>query len=89
MSRCEIVPALCAEYQDASLTGDWARAREINERLQPLHDALFCEPSPAPAKYALSLLGYCEPEARLPILPLSEASKAKVKAAMTACGLYE
>lgn len=80
-------PALCARMQAASLQGNLAAANEINDRLMPLHEAMFCEPSPAPAKYAASLLGLCGPEARLPVPPLSDAGKARVKAAMAHAGL--
>ncbi|WP_019961676.1 4-hydroxy-tetrahydrodipicolinate synthase [Woodsholea maritima] len=82
-----VAPSLCAQYQEASLKGDFVRAREINARLQTLNEAMFCEPSPAPVKYALSLLGLCGPEARLPIIPLSDSAKARVEAAMKVCGL--
>jgi 4-hydroxy-tetrahydrodipicolinate synthase len=52
----------------------------------PLHDAMFCEPSPAPVKYAMSLLGFCTPEVRLPMVELTEAGRAQVRAAMQGCG---
>lgn len=82
-----IAPRLCAEFQDACTKGDYATARELHERLMPLHDVLFCETSPAPVKYAASLLGRCEETCRLPLAPVSETSKAKVRAAMTKAGL--
>jgi 4-hydroxy-tetrahydrodipicolinate synthase len=53
----------------------------------PLHDAMFCEPSPAPAKYGASLLGHCTPEVRLPLIDLTETGQAVVKTAMKGCGL--
>ena len=53
----------------------------------PLHDALFCEPSPAPVKYAASQLGLCTDEVRMPLLPATEAARAKVRAAMEAAGV--
>ncbi|MCC6919704.1 MAG: 4-hydroxy-tetrahydrodipicolinate synthase [Alphaproteobacteria bacterium] len=80
-------PELCAKMQAASLAGDLQAANVINDKLMALHDAMFCEPSPAPAKYACSLLGLCGDEARLPVGPLSDAGKARVKAAMTTAGL--
>lgn len=80
-------PELCARMQDASLQGNLAAANEINDKLMALHEAMFCEPSPAPAKYACSLLGLCEEEARLPVGPLTDAGKARVKAAMASAGL--
>lgn len=82
-----VAPRLCADFQNACTKGDYAKARELQDRLMPLHEVLFCETSPAPAKYAASLLGLCEETCRLPLAPLSETSKAKVRAAMTAAGL--
>jgi 4-hydroxy-tetrahydrodipicolinate synthase len=82
-----IAPRLCADFQNACTKGDYAKARELHERLMPLHDTLFCETSPTPVKYAASLLGKCEETVRLPLAPLSESSKAKVRAAMTKAGL--
>ncbi len=80
-------PRLCADMQAASLAGDLTRANAINDRLMALHEAMFCEPSPAPAKYAASLLGLCGEEARLPVVSLTEAGRARVKAAMASAGL--
>ena len=77
-----VAPALCAAMQEASLAGDYAGARGINEKLADLHKALFIEPSPAPTKYALSLLGLCAPDIRLPLVELSDGAKAAVRAAM-------
>jgi 4-hydroxy-tetrahydrodipicolinate synthase len=82
-----VAPRLCADFQKACQSGDYSKARELHERLMPLHEELFCETSPAPVKYALSLMGKCEPDCRLPLAPLSEASKARVRAAMTRVGL--
>ncbi len=82
-----VAPRLCSEFQIACAKGDYATARELHERLMPLHDTLFCETSPSPVKYAASLLGKCEETVRLPLAPLSETSKAKVRAAMTKVGL--
>jgi 4-hydroxy-tetrahydrodipicolinate synthase len=82
-----VAPRLCSQFQIACAKGDYATARELHERLMPLHDTLFCETSPAPVKYAASLLGKCEETVRLPLAPLSETSKAKVRAAMTKAGL--
>ena len=69
------------------MRGDFATARELQDRLMPLHDALFCEPSPAPAKYAASLLGLCHNEVRAPMMPLTEAGQGRVRDAMIAVGL--
>jgi 4-hydroxy-tetrahydrodipicolinate synthase len=82
-----VAPRLCADFQKACQAGEFTKARELHERLMPLHEELFCETSPAPVKYALSLMGKCEPDCRLPLAPLSEASKARVRAAMTRVGL--
>jgi 4-hydroxy-tetrahydrodipicolinate synthase len=73
--------------QEATLKGEFAAARAIDDRLAPLHKALFIEPSPAPAKFACSLLGLCTDEVRLPLLVCSDAAKAQIKSAMTHAGL--
>jgi 4-hydroxy-tetrahydrodipicolinate synthase len=74
--------------QEASLRGDYAEARRINDTLARLHRAMFLEPSPAPAKYALSLLGLCENELRLPLVPVqSQVVKDEIKAAMQEAGV--
>ncbi|MAC46370.1 MAG: 4-hydroxy-tetrahydrodipicolinate synthase [Oceanospirillum sp.] len=77
-----VAPALCAQLHEACDRGDFASALEIQDRLAPLHNALFSEPSPAGVKYAASLLGLCGEEARLPIVEMSETGKERVKAAM-------
>ena len=82
-----VAPKLCAQMQEATLSGDYAAARAIDDKLAALHKALFCEPSPAPAKYACSLLGLCADELRLPMTPCTDAGKALVKSAMTQAGL--
>lgn len=82
-----VAPGLCARLQDATRQGAFDAAREIDDLLAPLHRALFVEPSPAPAKYACSLLGLCSDEVRLPLLACSDAAKAQVRAAMTHAGL--
>ena len=82
-----VAPRLCSEFQSACLKGDWKAAREIQDRLMPLHDALFCETSPGPVKYAASRLGLCSAETRLPLVPIAEESKKKVDAALVSAGL--
>src|SRR4051812_47002559 len=82
-----VAPRLCAEFQAACAAGDYAKAREYQDRLMPLHDALFCETSPAPVKYAASLLGLCSAEVRLPLVEASDSARATVKAAMQKAGL--
>ena len=82
-----VTPKLCAEFQDACLRGAFDRARELQDKLMPLHDALFCEPSPAPVKFALSLLGHATPEVRLPLVELTEAGRTRIHEAMRHAGL--
>jgi 4-hydroxy-tetrahydrodipicolinate synthase len=82
-----IAPALCSEFQLACLGGNFKRALEIQDRLMPLHDALFVESNPGPVKYAASKLGLCNGETRLPLAPLAPASKKKVDEAIAAVGL--
>jgi len=77
-----VAPRASAEFQDACLAGDYAKALAIQDRLMVLHDALFCEASPAPTKYAASLLGLCDDEVRLPIVPMSGKGRETVRAAM-------
>jgi 4-hydroxy-tetrahydrodipicolinate synthase len=83
-----IAPALCSEFQLACLGGNFKRALELQDRLMPLHDALFVESSPGPVKYAAEKLGLCSGETRLPLAPLAASSKAKVDAALAKVGLF-
>jgi 4-hydroxy-tetrahydrodipicolinate synthase len=78
-----VAPYLCAAMQRACLHDNYRDAIAIQRKLMPLHQALFAEPSPAGVKYAVSLLGHCEPECRLPIVPLSDATKATIRSAMS------
>jgi 4-hydroxy-tetrahydrodipicolinate synthase len=82
-----VAPRLCAEFQSACLRGDYAAALTLQDKLLPLHMNLFIETNPAPAKYALSLLGKCADTVRLPMVPLSETSKVAVRDAMVHAGL--
>ena len=82
-----IAPALCSEFQLACLGSNFKRALEIQDRLMPLHDALFVESNPGPVKYAAEKLGLCSGETRLPLAPLAPASKAKVDAALAKVSL--
>lgn len=82
-----VAPRLCAQLQEATLKGDYAAALAINDRLQPLHAALFSDTSPGPTKYALHRLGRMTTEVRLPITAPSAASKAAVDAALAHAGL--
>ena len=82
-----IAPRLCADMQAAWRTGDMDKAQELNIRLIPVHDALFCETSPGPVKYAASLLGLCTPEVRLPLVGIADISKRRVEVALRQSGL--
>jgi 4-hydroxy-tetrahydrodipicolinate synthase len=82
-----IAPALCAHFHNAYASGDLPTARAINDRLMAVHDALFCETSPGPVKYAASLLGLCQYEFRLPLVPISKANEKVVEEAMKGAGL--
>jgi len=82
-----VAPRLCAEFQDACMGGDFGRALALQDRLTLLHDAMFCEASPGPVKFALSVLGHCSDEVRLPIVPASESARARIRDAMAAAGL--
>ncbi|MDB5408054.1 MAG: 4-hydroxy-tetrahydrodipicolinate synthase [Rhodospirillales bacterium] len=82
-----IAPALCAELHQAWQRGDLAAAQRLNERLAPLHDAMFCEASPGPVKYAASLLGKATAETRLPLCEIADESKDRVAAALRSVGL--
>jgi 4-hydroxy-tetrahydrodipicolinate synthase len=82
-----VAPRLCAEFQNATLNGDYRTALKLQDRLMPLHTALFVETSPAPIKYAVSLLGHCQADIRLPLVEPSEACRKQVRAAMVHAGL--
>jgi 4-hydroxy-tetrahydrodipicolinate synthase len=82
-----IAPKLCSDFQNAVAAGDFATALDLHDRLMPLHRALFVEASPGPIKYAAGLMGLCSDEMRLPMVPISAASRDRVKAAMTEVGL--
>ncbi len=82
-----VAPRLCAQFQVAILGGDFRTALAINDRLYPLHAALFSDASPGPTKYALARLGKMAPDVRLPIVPPSAVSRAAVDAALAHAGL--
>jgi 4-hydroxy-tetrahydrodipicolinate synthase len=82
-----IAPALCSEFQLACLAGNFRLALQLQDRLMPLHDALFVESNPGPVKYAASKLGLCNGDTRLPLAPLTAASRKKVDDALAAVGL--
>lgn len=82
-----IAPRLCSELQEACLGGDYAKALTIQDRLMPLHTAIFLETNPSPTKYALSILGRMSDEARLPLVGITEPTRNAVKKAMVHAGL--
>ena len=82
-----VAPRLCAEFQEASLAGDRDRAIALQDRLFPLHSALFVEPNPGAAKYALSLLGRVKNVQRSPLVPIAPETEALVRDAMSHAGL--
>ena len=84
---CNVAPGPLARMQEATLAGDYATALEIQDRLMPLHQAIFAEPGLVGAKYALSLLGRCSDEVRLPLVPAGEGTRSMIKDAMRHAGL--
>ena len=82
-----VAPKLCAEFQTACLAGDYSAALKYQDRLTPLHRALFLEPSPAPAKFALSLLGHMRDDVRMPLVTIGSDTREEVEFAMRYAGL--
>lgn len=82
-----VAPKLCAEFQAATLAGDFAKALDYQDRLMPLHEAIFIEPGLVGAKYGLSRLGLCSEEVRSPLTGLEDSTKAAIDAAMKHAGL--
>ena len=80
-------PKLCAELQNACLAGDYATALDLQDKLMPLHQAIFTEPGLVGAKYAMSQLGLCSDEVRLPLTPLTESTKGLIRNALRHAGL--
>ncbi len=82
-----VAPRLCAEFQAATLAGNYTKALAYQDRLMPLHEAIFIEPGLVGAKYGLSLLGLCSEDVRLPLVRLTDGTKDRIKAAMQFAGL--
>lgn len=82
-----VAPRLCAEFQAATLAGDYAKALEYQDKLMPLHEAIFIEPGLVGAKYGLSKLGLCSEDVRSPLTGLEDSTKAAIDAAMLHAGL--
>ena len=82
-----VAPKLCKEFQEACIAGDYSTALVYQDRLMPLHRALFLEPSPAPTKYALSRLGHMREDVRSPIVSVGPETRAEVDSAMRHAGL--
>jgi 4-hydroxy-tetrahydrodipicolinate synthase len=82
-----VAPRPCAALQEACFAGDYAEALRLQDRLTPLHAAIFLEPGVSGAKHGLSLLGRCEEKVRLPLLPVGPATGAAIKAAMVHAGV--
>jgi 4-hydroxy-tetrahydrodipicolinate synthase len=82
-----VAPRLCTEFQAACLKGNFAAALKVQDKLTPLHINLFVETSPAPIKYAMSLIGKCANTVRLPMVPASEKAQTAVRQAMVYAGL--
>lgn len=82
-----IAPKQCAELQEATLAGDFVKAKEINSKIAKLHDVMFAETSPSPAKYAAKLLGICDGSLRLPMVEVSKNTKALIETELRNCGL--
>jgi 4-hydroxy-tetrahydrodipicolinate synthase len=82
-----VAPKLCAQFQEACLEGAFEKALQLQDRLGPLHDAMFVEASPAPVKFAASLLGLCTDEVRLPLMPATDDARSRMRQAMQAAGI--
>ncbi|WP_445678352.1 4-hydroxy-tetrahydrodipicolinate synthase [Radicibacter daui] len=82
-----VAPKLCSQLHEAWQQGAMETFNALRDRLMPIHKAMFCEPSPAPAKFGLSLIGKSSPSVRLPLVPLTEAGQVQVRKAMESAGL--
>jgi len=84
-----VAPRLCSDFQNACMAGDFKRALDLQDRLMPLHEVLFIETNPAPVKYAVSRLGFCSAEMRLPMVPVSDATRKAVDSVLMDLGLID
>lgn len=84
-----VAPRLCAEFQNACMAGDFKKALALQDRLMPLHEVLFIETNPAPVKYAVSRLGFGTSDMRLPMVPVSDASRKAIDAVLLGLGLID
>ncbi|MCB1487599.1 MAG: 4-hydroxy-tetrahydrodipicolinate synthase, partial [Bauldia sp.] len=82
-----VAPKMVSEFHDACLAGDYQKALGYQDRLMPLHKALFLEPNPSGAKYALSVLGKMTDDMRLPMVKVSEPTQTAIRSAMVHAGL--
>jgi len=82
-----VAPKLCAEFQEACMAGNYARALELQDKLMPLHTSLFIEANPCPTKYALARLGLCAEDVRLPLVPVQQATRDAMDVALAHAGL--
>lgn len=84
-----VAPKLCAQFQNACMQGNFSAALELQDKLMPLHTALFVESNPCPTKYALARLGLCQDDVRLPMVPIQSATREAVDAALVHAGLID
>ena len=82
-----VAPKLCAEFQNSLAKGDFKSALDLQDKLMPLHEAIFTEPGVVGAKYAVSLLGKCNEDVRLPLSNLLDETKEKIQFAMQHAGI--
>ncbi|MEG9862038.1 MAG: 4-hydroxy-tetrahydrodipicolinate synthase [Parvularculales bacterium] len=84
-----VAPAACAAFQEACMAGRYEEALSWQDRLMDLHEGLFLEASPAPAKYGASLLELCSEEVRLPLVPIGDKTRTAVRRAMSRAGVLD
>jgi 4-hydroxy-tetrahydrodipicolinate synthase len=82
-----IAPRLCAEFQNACMAGDFAKALQLHDQLMPLHDIMFIEANPGPVKHIAARLGLCGPDMRLPLVQVSEQARKTIDAVLVQSGM--